>query len=75
MARVEEALDALSDISQNNDNGDIFYLLSRIYELVDDSESQKDYLELALENKDTLTFDFVSVKNELKELEELSNVE
>ena len=42
--------------------------------LVYDKETYKECLELAIENKDSLTFNFDSVKKELKELKESLNV-
>ena len=50
-------------------SGDIYYLLSKLFEMNDDEKSQKDSLILALEYKDTLTFDKFALECELKEIE------
>ena len=64
--QVDEALEMLTDIAQNNENGDIYYLMSKIFEINEDDESRCDSLEVALSFKDTLTFDYKSARNELK---------
>ena len=64
--RFEEALEMLTDVASNNENGDIYYLMSKIFEINEDDESRCDSLEVALNFKDTLTFDYKSAKNELK---------
>ena len=63
-SRVDEALELLTDVAQNNENGDICYLMAKIFEMNEDKDSQKDCLELALEYKDSLTFDAKAVKAE-----------
>jgi tetratricopeptide (TPR) repeat protein len=66
--KIDEALEMLTDIAQNNENGDIYYLMAKIFELNEDKDSQKDCLELALTYKETLTFPIASIKQELKEI-------
>ena len=42
--------------------------MARIFELNEDNDSRKDCLELALEYKNSLTFDVNSIEAELKSL-------
>ena len=68
--KIEEALELLTDFAQNSENGDIYYLMARIFEINEDKDSQRDCLELALEYKNTLTFDIKAIKQELKKLKD-----
>ena len=43
--------------------------MAKVFELMEDENSYHDCLELALENKSTLTFDVGAIKQELKEIE------
>ena len=54
--------------SEKNENGDIYYLLSKAFEITKDNESRLDSIELALENKKTLTFNHKAVEREYKQL-------
>ena len=66
--KIDEALELLTDVAQNNENGDIYYLMARIFEINGDEQSRHDCLELALTYKDSLTFPFDSVKAEFQSL-------
>ena len=68
-AEIEKALELLTKFSEENENGDIYYLMAKVFELMEDENSYHDCLELALENKSTLTFDVGAIKQELKEIE------
>ena len=46
----------------------INYLMSKIFELNEEPKSRLDCLEMALENKETLTFDFYKVRREYKQM-------
>ena len=70
--KQDEALEILSKISEKQENGDIYYLMSKIFEINKDNNSRLDCLELALDNKNTLTFNNLSVENEYKELKNAS---
>ena len=63
----------LTDLSQKQQNGDIYYLMSKVFELTEDSTSRQDCLELALDNQETLTFSIKAVKEEYKELKKNQN--
>ncbi len=62
--KINEAQKILNALEKNSKNGDVYYLLSRIFELKSDNKARVDYLALALENKNTLTFDLSSVNQE-----------
>ena len=66
--RLDEAMEFLSEYSQENENGDVYYLMSKIFELNNEAKSRLDCLEMALENKETLTFDFYKVRREYKQI-------
>ena len=66
--QIDDTLEMLTDIAQNNENGDIYYLMARIFELNEDNDSRRDCLELALNYNDTLTFPIENIKQELKEV-------
>ena len=62
----------LTDVAQTNENGDIYYLMSRIFESNEDYKSAKDCLELALGYKNSLTFDMRIIQKELENLKNLT---
>ena len=66
--KLDDALELLTDVAQTNENGDICYLMAKIFELNEDNESRRDCLELALTYKDSLTFDYKSVEAEFREV-------
>ena len=73
-ARQDEAMDILNDFAQREENGDVYYLMSKIFELNEDEFAQLDCLESALENISSLTFNSNAVKKEFRELnKELKN--
>ena len=67
--KQDDAMEMLSELSEKQENGDIYYLMSKIFELNDDIDSRRDCLEFAIENQKTLTFDINLVKNEYKEMQ------
>ena len=71
--RVDEALELLTDVAQKYENGDIYYLMASIFKLNEDYNSAKDCLELALEYKNSLNFDYRAIKAELRELREIES--
>ena len=68
--KIDESLEYLTQLLQKHQSGDLYYLMSRIFEINEDIPSQKDCLSLALDFKESLTFNHDAVKNELKELKE-----
>ena len=70
--KQDEALEILSEVSEKVENGDIYYLMSKIFEIDEDKNSQLDCLELALDNKNTLTFNPTAVNAQYKELKNAS---
>ena len=66
--KLEEALEVLTSASDIAENGDIYYLMARVFELMEDEKSYKDCLELAIENRKTLTFNLKSIQQEYKNL-------
>ena len=66
--KIEEALEILTKETEKTQNADMYYLMSKIFESMEDDSSRLDCLELALENRSSLTFDENAVKVEYKEL-------
>ena len=66
--KIDDTLEMLTDIAQKNENGDIYYLMAKIFEMNEDYNSQKDCLELALNFQGTLTFSIGSIQEELKKI-------
>ena len=65
--KTEEALELLTKATDIQENGDNYYLMAKIFQIDDELDSYKDCLELALENRKSLTFNFEAVKQELSE--------
>ena len=66
---LDEATEILTKALDDIQNGDLYYLMAKIFELNEDFDSYKDSLELAYEHKDSLTFNVGAVKNEIKQIE------
>ena len=63
--KKQQAQEFLETLLQEKPNGDLFYLLSKSYEGLDEEKYQT-ALSLALENKETLSYEFKSVKGEFE---------
>ncbi|MBR3889753.1 tetratricopeptide repeat protein [bacterium] len=67
--RYQEALDVLQiGMEANAENGDLFYLTSRVFKETGNIENYILALERAIINQETLTFDFERLKNIYKNL-------
>ena len=67
--RYTEALDTLqTGLEANVNNGDLFYLSSRVFKLMGDEENSYLALQQAVLSKDTLTFDFDKINDIYKYL-------
>ncbi|MBR6299121.1 MAG: tetratricopeptide repeat protein, partial [Candidatus Gastranaerophilales bacterium] len=66
--KIKEAKDIVVKFTEKNDNGDMYYIMSKLFEIDGDKISQLDTLELVFENQDTLTFDVDSIRMEYNEL-------
>ena len=65
---IKEAKNIVVNYTEKNDNGDMYYIMSKLFEIDGDKKSQLETLELVLENQNTLTFDVDSIKMEYNEL-------
>ena len=62
--RYTEALDTLqAGLEANINNGDLFYLSSRVFQLMGNDENSYLALQQAVLSRDTLTFDFDKINH------------
>lgn len=70
--RFTEALDVLQNgLESNINNGDLFYLSSRVFKLMGDDENSFLALQQAVLSRDSLTFDFEKINNAFERLKPL----
>ena len=66
--KIKEAKDFIINFTEKHDNGDMYYIMSKLFAMDGDVKSQIETLELVFENQKTLTFDINSIKAEYNEL-------
>ncbi len=73
---LETAAAVLDEMKENlGENGDFYFLYSKIYELKEDLTKYKKCLEMALNNEETLSFDKFAVMKELRDCPEIAEEE